>query len=108
MNGLRFGAWKLLNAILRMVGRGVAWVVIGKAGCVEECVAYAMIGGAVLCALFCGALGFAFLDHSGDVAAAGGAIVGGLLGVCIGIGFGASVDTVESNIEDVLRSLDSK
>ena len=108
MNGLRFGAWKALNATLRAVGKGVAWVVVRKAGCSEECVAYAMIGGAVLCALFCGALGFAFSDHSGTTAAIAGAIVGGLLGVFIGIGFGASVDTVETTIEDALKSLDSK
>jgi hypothetical protein len=108
MNGLRFGAWKTLNATLRTVGKGVAWVVVRKAGCTEESVADAMIGGAVLCALFCGALGFAFLDHSGDAAAAGGAIVGGLLGVFVGIGFGASVDTVDSTIDDTLKYLDSK
>jgi len=108
MKGLRFGAWKALNATLRSVGKGVTWVVVRKAGCVEECVAYAMIGGAVLGAVCGAATGFAFLDHSGARVAIEGAILGGLLGICIGIGFGASVDTVETNIEDVLKSLDSK
>jgi hypothetical protein len=108
MNGLRFGSWKLLNATLRSVGKGVAWVVMRKVGCEEECVAYAMIGAAVICAVFGGATGFVFSDHSGGAAAVGGAIIGGLLGVFIGIGFGASVDTVDTNIEDVLKSLDSK
>lgn len=108
MSGLRFGAWKALDATLRAVGKAVAWVVVRKTGCTEDCVAYAMIGGAVLCALFCGTLGFAFSDHSGTTAAIAGAIVGGLLGVFVGIGFGASVDTVEANIEDTLKSLDSK
>lgn len=108
MRGLRFGSWHLLNAVFRSIGKGTAWVLMRKVGCAEECVAYAMIGGAVLCAAFGAATGFAFLDHSGARAAIEGAIVGGLLGVCIGIGFGASVDTVDTNIEDVLKSLDSK
>jgi uncharacterized YccA/Bax inhibitor family protein len=108
MKGLPLGSWEILNATFRMIGKGAAWVAMRKIGCDEECVAYAMIGGAVLCAVFCGAIGFIFSDHSGSAAAIAGAIIGGLLGVCIGIFFGASVGTVDSTIKHLLRSLNSK
>ena len=108
MGELPFGIWKVLDASLQLVGRGAAWVVMRKAEHANECVAYAMIGGAVLGAVACGAAGFLFSDHSGAVAAGEGATVGCLLGACIGLVFGACVDTVEYTIEEVLRSLDPK
>ena len=108
MSQLPFGIWKALDTSLQFVGKGTAWVVTRKAERMSECVAYAMIGGAVLGALFCGLTGYVFSDHLGDAAAIEGTVLGGLLGACIGIVFGACVNTVDSTIEEFLKSLDTK
>jgi len=108
LKGFPFGVWRLADTTLETIGKGAAWVVTKRVGCSSECIAYAMIGGAVLCAVIFGAAGFALSDHSGAAAAMEDAIFGGVLGACIGIVFGASVYIVESVIEGVLKSLDSK
>lgn len=104
MNGSTPGLWDIADATLRWIGRGVAWLARRKHGIGEEYAAYAMIGGALLCAAFGAVIGYAVSDISHSFAAAG-AIIGGLLGMCIGIFFGATVDAVDSSIQAKLRSL---
>lgn len=106
MNGSTPGLWDIADATLRWIGKGVAWLVRRKNGMGEEYAAYAMIGGALLCAAFGAVVGYAVSDISHSFAIEG-AMIGGLLGMCIGIFFGATVDAVDSSIQAKLRSLNS-
>lgn len=104
MNSSTPGLWDIADAILKGIGKGVAWLVRRKNGIGEEYAALAMIGGALLCAAFGAVIGYAVSDVSHSFAIEG-AIIGGLLGMCIGIFFGASVDAVDSSIQAALKSL---
>lgn len=103
MKGSMPGLWDVADAALRWIGKEVAWLVRKKIES-EEYAAYAMIGGALLCAAFGAIIGFAVSDTTHSFAIEG-AIIGGLLGMCMGVFFGASVDAVDSSIRAALRSL---
>lgn len=107
MSSLRLGFWGIADETLQRVGRGAAWLVARRGGKVGERAAYAIIGGALLCAVFGGVTGFVISDVSLRFATEG-AIIGGLLGACMGVLFGSFVETVDDNIRQVLGSLKPK
>lgn len=108
MNRSALGFWGIADQSLRLVGKGAAWVLTRRIKTEEEYDSYAMIGGAVVCAVFCGIVGFALSDRSRSIATIEAAVIGGLLGICVGIPFGAFVESVDGGIQDMLRSLKSK
>jgi hypothetical protein len=73
-----------------------------------EDVAYAAMGGSLLCAAIGAAMGFALSDLSRSMATIEGAVVGLLLGACIGVFFGSFVEAVDEYIRGVLGSLRMK
>ena len=81
---------------------------VEKAFSGDESATYAATGGALVCAVFGGVVGFTLSDPTQNIGAIGGTILGGSLGVCLGIIFGSFVVTVDSMIKDLLRSLNSK
>ena len=74
----------------------------------DESALCAATGGALVCAVFGGVVGFALSGLSRDMGAIGGAILGGLLGLCFGFIFGVSVEALSSIMKNLLRSLGSK
>ena len=107
MNGLALGFWDIVDQALRSIGRGAAWFLMKKVAREEQSVVSAMVGGALVCAVFGAVAGFALSDLS-RIATMEGAIIGGLLGVCMGVFFGTFVETVDGTINDLLSSLNSK
>ena len=108
MNGLTRGFWDIIDQCLQWIGRGTARLLLRRHSTTGEGVLYAVIGGALVCAICGGVVGFALSDSSGDKGVIDGTILGGLLGVCVGIMFGSIVETVDSTIKDLLRSVNSK
>ena len=62
----------------------------------------------MLCATGGALVGFALSDLSRSMATFQGAIVGLLLGACVGVFFGSFVEAVDEYIRTVLRTLGSK
>jgi uncharacterized membrane protein required for colicin V production len=108
MIGLRLGFWDIADQSLQWTGRSAAWLLLRKHFTRDESALCAATGGALVCALFGGAIGFALSSTSQNIDAMAGTIIGGLLGVCFGFIFGVSVEAVSGTIKDLLRSLDSK
>jgi hypothetical protein len=108
MIGLTLGFWDIADQSLQWIGRSAASHLLRKHFTRDESALCAATGGALVCAVFGGVVGFALSDLSRSINAIGGTILGGLLGISIGFSFGASVETVSSMIKDLLRSLDSK
>jgi len=102
---VNFGFWGAVDGSLQWIGKGAAWLLTRRSGSAEE---NAVIGGALVCAVFGGVTGFALSDFSRSMALTLGAVIGGLLGACMGIFFGSFVETVDHTIKDVLSSLNSK
>lgn len=100
--------WGLMDQILQWIGRVVSGRLKRRNCTAEQCTAYAMAGGALVCAVVGAIAGFAFSDSSRNINVIDGSILGALLGVCIGVTFGAFVETVDHAIRDGLNSLDSK
>jgi hypothetical protein len=104
MDKLTFGFWDITDQTLRYVGKGAAWFL--KTGVeTEESTAYAMIGGAVVWAVFGTIAGFALSGLSRAVTPLEAAVIGALFGVCVGIPFGAFVDLIDVSINSLLKSL---
>jgi hypothetical protein len=108
MTGLTFGVWDIADQSLQWVGRSATWLLLRRHFTSDESSLCAATGGALVCAVFGGVAGFALSDLSRDFGVIDATIFGGLLGVCIGFIFGASVETVSSTIKDLLRSVSSK
>ena len=108
MGELTFGFWSIADQSLQWIGRGAAWILLRRHSTRDESTLCAAVGGALICAVFGGVVGFALSDSSRDVSAIGGTILGALLGGCIGIIFGTFVEIVDSTIKDLLRSLNAK
>lgn len=108
MNGLTWGYWTIADRSLQWIGRRAAWLLLRSHSTNEEGELYAAIGGALVCALFGGSVGFFLSDHSRNPGAIDGMILGSSLGVCLGILFGSFVATVDSTITEFLRSFNSK
>jgi hypothetical protein len=108
MIGLTPGFWDIADQILQWIGRSAAWHLLRRQFTRDESALCAATGGALVCAVFGGVVGFALSDLSRSINAIGGTILGGLLGISIGFIFGASVETVSNTIKDLLRSLDSR
>lgn len=105
---LTLGFWGIVDLTLRWIGKGVSWFLIKKSERGKENAAYAIIGGALVCAVIGGVIGYALSDLSRDIATLGGTVLGGMLGACAGIFFGSLVEAVDDEINDLLRSLSSK
>jgi hypothetical protein len=108
MNGSIPGFWGITDQSLQGLGRGAVWLLMRRHSTTDESALCAAIGGALACGSFGGVAGFAVSHHSHDFSALDGTILGWLLGVCIGFCFGAFVETVDSVINDLLRSLNPK
>ena len=108
MIGLRLGFWDIADQSLQWIGRSAAWLLLRKHFTRDESALCAATGGALVCALFGGAVGFVLSDPSRNIDAIVGTILGGLLGVCLGFIFGVSIEAVSSTFKDLLRSLGSK
>lgn len=108
MNGLTFGVWNISDQGLQWTRKSAAWLLLRRNSKSDESALCAATGGALVCAVFGGVVGFALSDLSRDIGVIDATIVGGWLGVCSGFIFGASVETVGSTIEDLMRSLNSK
>jgi hypothetical protein len=108
MIGLRLGFWDIADQSLQWFGRGAAWLLLRKHFTRDESTLCAATGGALVCAVLGGVVGFALSDFSRTIDVIGGAMLGGLLGVCLAIIFGVSVEVVSSTMKDLMRSLDSK
>lgn len=108
MNGLATGFWDIADRSLQWIGRGAARLLLKRRSRGDESAKYAAIGGALVCAVFGGVVGFTLSDPSQDIGAIDGTILGGSLGLCLGIFFGSFVETVDRTIKDLLRSLNSK
>ena len=107
MSGLTFGFWDILDQTLRWIGKSATGF-LRKPGQEAENVVYATIGGALVCAVYGGVVGFALSDFSRRITTIDGAAIGVLIGACIGVFLGAFVDMVDSKIHDLLRSSNSE
>jgi len=67
-----------------------------------------MTGGAIVGAVFGIALGFVLCNDSHDMSNSAGALLGGLIGVCTGIAFAATVQIVDDSINAWINSLRSR
>jgi hypothetical protein len=108
MEELTLGFWGIADQSLQWIGRGAAWILLRRQSTRDECTLCAAAGGALICSVFGGVVGFALSDLSRDMSAIGGTILGSLLGVCVGFILGAFVEMIDSTINDLLRSLNSK
>ncbi len=102
MNVFTLGFWGTVDQFLQWIGRGAARLLTRRSCFAEE---NAIIGGALVCAVFGGVTGFALSDFSRSTAITEGAIIGGLVGACSGVLFGFFVVTVDDTIRDILASL---
>jgi hypothetical protein len=114
MRELANGFWGTVDRSLQSVGRTAACAV-SKHGRSAEDAACAALGGSLLCAAAGGITGLALSDlsrHAVDLsrstAAIEGAMIGLLLGACVGVFFGSFVEAVDDYIRSVLRSLSTK
>jgi hypothetical protein len=108
MRGCRFGVWNVAGRVLRSIGRRTVWLIRRKIESEESCRVYAMVGGAVTCALFGTLAAVALASPARSTAfSVEAGLMGGLLGACVGIPFGAFVGIVDRLIRNFLASLDS-
>ena len=108
MNVLTHGFWDLADQSLQWIGK-VATERLSRRRCTgNDGTLHASTGGALVCAVFGGAIGFALLAPSQEISEIGGMLLGGVLGVCLGILFGSIVEAVDSTIKDMLSSLNTK
>jgi hypothetical protein len=101
------GFWGTTCWALDWIGRGAALICPAKISSTEE-EPYAMTGGAIVGAIFGVALGFILSDESHVMSNLAAATLGGLIGVCTGIAFGATVQIVDDFINAWLNSLNSR
>ena len=108
MEALTLGIWDIADQSLQWIGRGAASILFKRDSTIEEGTLYAAAGGALICAIFGGFVGFVLSDLSRDISVLEGTILGGLVGLCMGFIFGAYVEIIDSTIKGLLRSLSSK
>jgi urea transporter len=104
MSGFDYGFWSTADKFLQRIGRGVVWLVARNSRRADD-VAYAVLGGSLLCAMFGGILGFALSNLSRGMAGFNGALIGVMIGACVGVFFGSFVEAVDEYIRNVLRSI---
>lgn len=107
MKRLAIGVWCTAHWSLDLIGRAAAWRCPTKTSSSEE-EAYSITGGAIVGAIFGALLGFAWSDNPQAMTNLARAAIGGLLGLCIGVMFGAVIQTVDDAIDQWLNSLNSK
>lgn len=107
MGDFAYGFWGSVDHSLQSIGKGTARLLTRNSGKAEE-VAYAALGGSLICAFIGALIGFALSDISRSMMAFEGAAVGLLLGACVGVFFGSFAETVDEYICGVLASLKGK
>lgn len=108
MNGAAGGFWGTIHWGLDLVGRGTVWVLVQKSSRNDD-LAYAVAGGATTGGTFGSIVGFLISAPPHNVTnTIVVASLGCLLGVCMGISFGAFVEVIDSSIKDYVNSLNSK
>ncbi len=105
MNIFTLGLWGAVDQSLQWIGKGAARLLTRRSGSAEE---NAIIGGAVVGAVFGAVTGFALSEIPPRMAVTAGAIIGGLLGASSGVVFGSCVVTIDDTIKHTLASLKSK
>ena len=98
------GFWGTVDNSLQYIGKGTARLLTRRSGTAED-IAYAVLGGSLLCAALGALMGFALSDLSRSTAAVGGAIIGLLIGACFGVFFGSFAEAIDEYIRNVLRRL---
>src|SRR4051794_39196012 len=107
MSDFAYGFWGTVDNSLQYIGKGTARLLTRNSGTAED-VAYAAVGGSLLCAAVGAVMGFALSDLSRSMATVEGAVVGLLLGACVGVFFGSFVEAVDEYIRNLLGSLRMK
>jgi hypothetical protein len=107
MKAVAIGFWGTSHWILDWVGRGTAWCFPGKLSPCED-VGYCMTGGAILGTIVGAAIGFILSAESHGFNPVEGMTIGGLVGISIGIGCGAIVQSIDEYIRTWLNSFNSK
>lgn len=107
MKKLGVGVWGTAHWSLDLIGRAAAWLILTKTSSREDD-AYSITGGAIVGAISGALLGFTWSDESQAMATQVGVAIVTLLGLCIGVMFGAVVQTVDDAIDGWLDSLNSK
>jgi hypothetical protein len=107
MSAFTHGFWGTADQSLQRIGKGAAWLLTRGSGKADD-VAYAALGGSLLCATLGAVLGFALSDLSRSMVVIEGAIIGLLLGACVGVFFGSIVEAVDEYIQHVIGSLTLK
>lgn len=107
MSDFTHGFWGTVDQSLQYIGKGVTRPFTRGSATAED-VAYAALGGCLICALFGGVAGFALSDLSRSMALLEGAIIGLLLGACVGVFFGSFVEAVDEYIRGLLNSLKAR
>jgi uncharacterized protein YcfJ len=108
MDGLTVGIWQIADQSLQWIGRSAAWVLLRRHPTRDESTLCAATGGALVCMVLGGVVGFALSDPSQNIDAMGGTTLGCLLGVCMGFVFGVCVETISSMLKDLLSTLSPK
>ncbi len=108
MKWLTPGFWDNADRSLQWIGRGATRLLLRRRSTEDEGALYAATGAALIWAAFGGVVGFTLADPSRDIGAIDRAILGGLLGACVGIFFGSLVEAVDSTIKNLISSLNSK
>ena len=88
MKRLAIGVWSTAHWSLDQIGRAVTGHFPTKTLSSED-EAYSITGGAIVGAIFGVLLGFAWSDEPHAMTTLARAAIGGLLGLCIGVMFGA-------------------
>ena len=107
MSAFTYGFWGTVDHSLQSIGRGATWLLARNSRSAED-VAYAALGGSLLCAIFGGIIGLGMMALSHGSALVEGLLIGLMLGACVGVFFGSFVETVDEYIRNVLSSLKLK
>jgi len=107
MKRLVIGVWSTAHWSLDQIGRAATGHFPTKTLSSQD-EAYSITGGAIVGAIFGTLLGFAWSDEPQAMTNLARAAIGGLLGLCIGVMFGAVIQTVDDAIDQWLNSLNSK
>ena len=107
MSDFTYGFWGTVDESLQRIGKGAVWLLMRRSVRAED-IAYAALGGSLLCAILGAVIGFALSDLSRNMATIEGAVIGVLLGACVGVYFGSFAEAVDEYIRGLLRSLKLK
>lgn len=107
MSDFTYGFWGTVDHSLQYIGKRTARIFTSRFAAAED-IAYATLGGSLVCAFLGAVMGFALSDLSRGMAVLEGAMIGLLLGACLGVFFGSFVEAVDEYIRDLIGSLKAR